>query len=72
MSNLAQKQPCVKIGGSQFIFNKTIEISDLKLVHRYDTNVNRKRVPCRSKANQDVVPKPKGTTSGVAKKGIKF
>ena len=72
LSNLAQKQPCGKIGGSQSIFNKTIETSDLQCFHRYDRNVNRKRVPSRSKANQDVVPKPKRTNTGGAKKGVEF
>ena len=66
MSNLSQKQPCGKIGGSQSTFKKTIE------VHRYDTNVNRKRVPSRSRANQDVAPKPKRRTTGGAKKGVEF
>ena len=50
MPNLAQKQSCNKIGGSQCILNKTIEVSDLKRFHRHGKNVNRKqgKTGCRA------------------------
>ena len=72
MSNLSQTQSCSKIGGSQSIFKKTIDLSGLKRFYRYDANVNRKRVPGRSRAKQDVEAKPNCTATAREKEEVEF